>query len=418
MTAIEFYDTSPIENAICAITTVPEKIIFLGDGSTMEKFDCVFRPILGERHPDTKIEYKSVNRNSLNDMVEKLSALVNEEEECLFDLTGGEDLALVAMGIVYEKYRHTGKIQMQRLNVNSGVIYDCDGDGNLNVASTPTLSVEENIKLHGGVVRYSALDEVRTRKWDMNEEFRRDIDKLWEICRKNPGRWNSSIKLLAALEGDMEKNDELDSELIVAAADAVIEDRNGYVYTLRDFLLELQDQDIIFGYHEDDEVLTFVYKNSEIKKCLAKEGTLLELKVYSTATEVKDKNGKPVFTDAMCGVFIDWDGELHDRLDDEHDTENEIDVLLMKGVMPVFISCKNGTIDGEELYKLDAVARRFGGKYVKKALIATYLGRKADSDSMKHLRQRAKDMKINFIDGVHTLDSGEFYKMLRNITSN
>lgn len=418
MTAIEFYDTSPIENAICAITTVPEKIIFLGDGSAMEKFDCVFRSILGERHPDTKIEYKSVNRNSLNDMVEKLSAIVTEEEECLFDLTGGEDLALVAMGIVYEKYRHTGKIQMQRLNVNSGVIYDCDGDGNLNVASTPTLSVEENIKLHGGVVRYSALDEVRTRKWDMNEEFRRDIDKLWEICRKNPGRWNSSIKLLAALEGDMEKNDELDSELIVAAADAVIEDRNGYVYTLRDFLLELQAEDVIFGYHEDDEVLTFVYKNSEIKKCLAKEGTLLELKVYSTATEVKDKNGNPVFTDAMCGVFIDWDGELHDRLDDEHDTENEIDVVLMKGVMPVFISCKNGTIDGEELYKLDAVARRFGGKYVKKVLIATYLGRKADSDSMKHLRQRAKDMKINFIDGVHTLDSGEFYKMLRNITSN
>ena len=418
MTAIEFYDTSPIENAICAITTVPEKIIFLGDGSAMEKFDCVFRPILGERHPDTKIEYKSVNRNSLNEMVEKLSAIVNEEEECLFDLTGGEDLALVAMGIVYEKYRHTGKIQMQRLNVNSGVIYDCDGDGNLNVASTPILSVEENIKLHGGVVRYSALDEVRTRKWDMNEEFRRDIDKLWEICRKNPGRWNNSIKLLAALEGDMEKNDELDSELISAAADAVIEDRNGYVYTLRDFLLELQDQDVIFGYHEDDEVLTFVYKNSEIKKCLAKEGTLLELKVYSTATEVKDKNVKPVFTDAMCGVFIDWDGELHDRLDDEHDTENEIDVVLMKGVMPVFISCKNGTIDGEELYKLDAVARRFGGKYVKKVLIATYLGRKADSDSMKHLRQRAKDMKINFIDGVHTLDSGEFYKMLRNITSN
>ncbi len=418
MTAIEFYDPSPIENAICAITTVPEKIIFLGDGSAMEKFDCVFRPFLGERHPNTKIEYKGVNRNSLNEMVEKLSSIVEEEEECLFDLTGGEDLALVAMGIVYEKYRHTGKIQMQRLNVNSGVIYDCDGDGNLEVVSTPTLSVEENIKLHGGVIRYNAFDEVRTRKWDMNDEFRRDIDKLWEICRKNPGRWNNSIKLLAALEGDMEKNDELDSELIAAAADAVIEDRNGYIYTLRDFLCELQDEDIIFGYHEDDEVLTFVYKNLEIKKCLAKEGTLLELKVYSTATEVKDKNGAPVFSDAMCGVFIDWDGDLHDRLDDEQDTENEIDVILMKGVMPVFISCKNGTIDGEELYKLDTVARRFGGSHVKKVLIATYLGRRADSDSMKHLRQRAKDMKINFIDGVHTLDSGEFYKVLRNITSN
>jgi len=40
-------------------------------------------------------------------------------------------------------------------------------------------------------------------------------------------------------------------------------------------------------------------------------------------------------------------------------------------VVPVFISCKNGRVNQMALYELDAVANRFGGKYVRKELAAT-----------------------------------------------
>ncbi len=62
----------------------------------------------------------------------------------------------------------------------------------------------------------------------------------------------------------------------------------------------------------------------------------------------------PVYDDALNGVVIDWDGEFHDEeVEDLYDTENEIDVLLMHDIVPVFVSCKNGIVTSEELYKLD-----------------------------------------------------------------
>ena len=54
-------------------------------------------------------------------------------------------------------------------------------------------------------------------------------------------------------------------------------------------------------------------------------------------------------------------------------SKNEIDVLLMKDMIPIFISCKNSSFLPEELYKLSAVAKHFGGEYAKKVLVTNYL---------------------------------------------
>ena len=45
--------------------------------------------------------------------------------------------------------------------------------------------------------------------------------------------------------------------------------------------------------------------------------------------------------DYAVGVIVDWDG-----VDDSGaETSNEIDIMLVKGFTPVFISCKNGHVD-------------------------------------------------------------------------
>ena len=72
----------------------------------------------------------------------------------------------------------------------------------------------------------------------------------------------------------------------------------------------------------------------------------------------------------------------------------------MHGMIPVFVSCKSGSIKNigkDELYKLDTVATRFGGKYAKKVLIATSLNNSPDAN---YLRQRAKDMQIRLVEGT------------------
>ena len=85
--------------------------------------------------------------------------------------------------------------------------------------------------------------------------------------------------------------------------------------------------------------------------------------------------------------------------------------MLMHGVVPVFISCKNGAVGDEELYKLNTVAHRFGNAYVKKVLVATTL-RKA-VNSRKYFLERAKDMKITVIEDVHEMTATEFEKKLK-----
>ena len=119
-----------------------------------------------------------------------------------------------------------------------------------------------------------------------------------------------------------------------------------------------------------------------------------------------------MFDDAVNGVYIDWDSELHEPSDNDKDTENEIDVVLMQGLVPVFISCKNGSVDDTELYKLNTVADRFGGPYVKKVLVSSYFG-KNNEDAHTHFVQRAKDMDIELIENVHTLSDEAFAKEMK-----
>ena len=108
----------------------------------------------------------------------------------------------------------------------------------------------------------------------------------------------------------------------------------------------------------------------------------------------------------MTGVFIDWDGVMHEEDDPQVDTQNEIDVILTRGLVPLFISCKNGHIDDDELFKLHTVARRFGSRYARVMLIATELDQKGPKAD-EAFEKRAKDMGIYLVTNAATLsDAG------------
>ena len=70
---------------------------------------------------------------------------------------------------------------------------------------------------------------------------------------------------------------------------------------------------------------------------------------------------------------------------------HEIDVLLLRGYVLTFISCKAGAPDQMALYELDTVAFRFGGKYAQKELVTA-------SKIEAHHRQRAEEMTITVVE--------------------
>ena len=124
----------------------------------------------------------------------------------------------------------------------------------------------------------------------------------------------------------------------------------------------------------------------------------------------KDENGESTYNDVQTGVLIDWDNVLHPEAQ-RVDVENEIDVIMMHGMLPVFVSCKNGDVQIEELYKLNTVATRFGGKYSKKVLIAPSL---FERDGTESFRNRCREMNILLIDDVHKMDANELESRYTN----
>lgn len=420
MTAVEFYDRTPIENVISSLTTKPEKIIFIVSGNHAKKFKKNYERF-AELHKidNIEVDFRKVMANNLDNIVEVLSEIAETEEECFFDLTGGFDLMLVAMGIVKQKYADKN-IQIQRFNVNNGVVTDCDKDGKVIYSGAPKLSVTENIVIHGGNIRYednpmnNGKEDKGTYSWNLTEQFIADVEKMWELCKKNLGNWNINLNVLCEIERILNSKKQLDVSIPVSAVEHYLQKENIKKLNIEDFLRKLEGKNLIHSLRVDGVNISFVYKDMQVKNCLIKAGTVLEIKVLLAAKQLTDENGEQYYSDSMNGVYIDWDGVFHDKNDPIKDTENEIDVILMKGIIPVFISCKNGAVDDDELYKLETVAERFGGLYVKKVLIATYLGNKKGT-SRKYFEKRAADMGIRFIADFHKKGNEEILEIIRGL---
>ena len=405
MTIVEFFDRSPIMNILSSLTDAPDKIIFLGKDGAMNRYEPIYRSFFAQRGLSIQLEYRSICGLELEGIVELLTQIVQAEPDCVFDLTGGKDLALVAMGIVYERFRDKN-VRLQSIQVPCSQVCSCV-DGKQLRQSCPSLSVKESIQLHGGLVRGDG-----TPDWVLTEEFMDDVHAIWAICRQDPKGWNSRMNVLSSAVSKKTWATDLEVELSLSKLRARAKQVKENVTNIGRLLSQLYDAGLIENYSEWGDEITYRYKDVQVKKCLEKAGTALEMEVMVTAREII-QDGKPWYNDAMSGVAIDWDGRFHSMNDEDKDTENEIDVLLMKGVIPVYISCKNGQVEEVELYKLDAVARRFGGPVAKKALITSRLN--MGESSLAHYRQRAKDMGIKLIENACDLEPDAFREMVKDL---
>lgn len=416
MTYIEFFEKDASENICTCLTKAPDRVILLGDKMKhIQKHAERYRSILLDRGIEAEFICRTVNKNNMQSIIDSLSQIVETYDDCVFDLTGGEDLYLVAMGIVFERYKDKG-IQMHRFNIRNSTIIDCDQDGRtIMEGETIHLSVKENIRIYGGDIVYEQDRANSTIEWDMNEEFKEDIDTIWDICKEDVRLWNTQIGVLAAAEEIRDQTyDNLTTVAAVPYIVDLLEKANGKYVTIWRILNGLRNAGLITSFECDHEIFSVAYKNEQIKLCLTKAGQALEMKMYKAALEAFEKDGSHTYNDVMTGVYIDWDGDIHTERDG-HDTENEIDVMMMHGLVPIFVSCKNGYIDIDELYKLNAVAEKFGGKYAKKVLIATALG---NNDFSEYLRQRAKDMSIRLVEGIQGMDDSELNKAVRSFWTN
>ena len=421
MTVVELFDHSPLQNLSGALNFPAERIVFVGTNRRkLEEQLSVYRAVLARFRPTAHIDLAPVPKYDLSAVVALLCRIAEADKPVIFDVSGGDDYILAAAGVAYEKCREKGlDVRLSHFSVRSGRFAGFD---NKNAFSKTRieLTCDEVISLHGGAIVYAEQKKNGTMRWDFSDRgFGADVLTLWQLCRADCRDWNRKSAMMGEWEGLCDAR--LRDPKTVPSDVAVSYDRlreSGKLYlanALFPHLKVLSAHGLIENLQNTEQALSFSYKSRQIRALLVKAGTVLELVTYLAAKNVKTASGRYLYNDARTGVVLDWDGNIHADNPSFPDTENEIDVLLVRGMIPVFISCKNGSTDENELYKLAAVAEHFGAKFAHKALIATDLQK--NYTSLARFNDRAREMGITVIDGVHKMTAGEFSRQIGSLAA-
>lgn len=405
---IEFFSEEALENVMCLLLYHPDKIIFLGLKATMltRKMESL-QNFAALRSPDTELEFVEVPRNDLDECIATLQEVSDEYPEAVYELTGGSEMILIAFGFLSA----TKKLRTVRIDpYTSTEVRFIPGQLPEQEKADLKMSVRDNIVLHGGsLTRQTGSESV----WRFTEDFKADIRDIWNIARQLKHRWNHYTAILE----DLIKSHPADETGLFILPKAELKDslpfftRLNQAGKLRDFTIQ-------------PKRIRFRFKNASVGRIVSKTGNILELHVYEVASRRPD-----LFNDEVIGAVIDWNGDKTPEQKKEfaqayqkymkvtYDTVNEIDVILMRTVIPTFISCKSGRAGSLALHELQTVTHRFGGNYAKKALVMALPCDNSQSGT-SFFKQRAKEMHIWVIDNVYDMSDETLLKRLIRIQGN
>ena len=400
MVLIEYYTERHIENISTCLRLKPEKLYLVGTAEEAATPLNRYKAILKKRKLKTKAELYDVVGADFEELYRSFTTLLAPKEQYVVDLSGGDATAVMALGAVYANLPQEKQkdIQILRYDEDLENLIDCLHDNKPLPQEPVYLTVKELIQLHGGVVLPNSDQPSRTFS-------AKQLEPLWEMASDPKTEWNQNLATLIQFQSYNTHEDgillELDSLV------GKISDFSDKEQQLRSFLKKLDKKGIIED-HSSFDYLEYRYTDPVYRYCLEKAGNVLEMKVLLEARELQ-VNGKPYFNDCHMSVSIDWDGVLYPNRK-RAETRNEIDVVLMRGMIPTFISCKNGTIEEVELYKLYTVAERFGGPHVQKLLLATNPGAVSRATS-----QRAWDMDVLLVSDIATMSRQDWRYLFTHI---
>lgn len=401
MTLIECFDCTPLENITGCLHLQPNKLILMGDEAKIAPVLHRYRNFLIKRGMHTQVVLQAIPKNDLFRATEILADTIAAEGDCVIDLSGGDSQTVMAVGAMLCRLtdEQRRRVSVQKFDPEQHLLVDCDNDGHVVRGRRAALSVEEIVALNGG----SAKTETHQLPRDCGP---RELDQLWALVAADPKGWNRRISVL----GEFESRSESKTHIRL--------DPDQLRGQIRNFdskypqFLELMEEFSRRGIIQDRSSrnsLQYTYTSPLLRYCTQKAGNMLEIK---TLLEAKALSGDARFDDCQMSVTIDWDGITHTPMERIPETKNEIDVMLTRGMTPLFISCKNGDIGDEELYKLHTVATRFGGPRAKKMLIATDLDRKSVAANRSFI-QRAWDMDIFVVTDAAELSREDWAEVFR-----
>ncbi len=386
-TLIELYDRNTYDNLIAAMQLRPRRMIILGDSSTdtddVKSRAGRFFALRGQR---IELCVFKVEGNTLSAWTDILTRIFEKYPHSVLNINGGQDLMLVAAGIMLEKSR----LPMFRFDNRTGEITDIRGcKGLVGKIKPPKLTVSQVLAIAGATIGNSG----RITSADLHAGMEDDVYKVWDIISENRNAWGRNTGYMQALSMP-------NRSLRINAPVKIRINTNTYVQCNRAIMEALQDKGIISELRFSNDSVSFTYKNEILAHCLRDTGIWLELVTYYEALS------SGCFDDIrICGI-IDWN--THEP--SSPSTSNEVDVITTRGSDSYFISCKTGSVSADTLNEIHTLAHRFGGENPHPVISTAH----DFSRISPGLDKRARDMGISVIGG-REIRRGEMAEQFRKI---
>lgn len=337
MILIDFFDTDLINTLVPVKTLKPDKVYFLLDNrkENDREIKAVAEAIYAWGHVK-EIYYYPVDIYNMQDVRERLAEIWQTvgEEQVYMEFSGGSEL-MIAAG--FEACREKEAIP---------TYVDIPGERMINMLTGEELMKVNHISLddYFGAIGAKRLDD--SRSLPRPAEYER-ICKMAEAIFTRITDWH-------ALQEYISKHISYDGWYDSFKVPEKLT-YNGKRINSTFLMGKFRD----YGFVEEMETGVYRFLDVRYQQYMVNYGIWLEMYIYIKALEF--------FDEAYLGVVIDW------KKDKAMDTQdNEIDVLVMRKSMPIFISCKMKKPGNYDVYEVGYLATRMGGENARSIMATTY----------------------------------------------
>lgn len=342
VTQIEFFDKDAIKNILAVLTIRPDKVIYLYDKEIKDMFYFAALNKCFKKHmPHLILEKYPVDITSIENIYETTKKVIEENENCVMELTGGSELMMIGG---YKAGSEMG-IELVYTDIAAGRVIDLNHQDH--IRKTAKLSLEDFIDAKGASFIGNSHHEPDSREYDK-------ILRMSRILFEDLKGWKNTCSYLQTAMANTPADDlELKSRLILYQREGrkISPDKE----ILRSFL----KNGLIHNLNYTTETVRFEFASKNAKQYMINYGVWLELVVFISAKQ------SGVFDDVKLGAMIDWNA-----YDGICIAGNEIDVIISDNSMPVFLSCKLKEADTAALNELLIAKKRLGGWFSKGILVA------------------------------------------------
>lgn len=352
-TIIELYDDEQIFNVISSTVLKPARVVFIGEKKlSKQRMQRKIRDYFDARAQDIAIEFMSINIYDYTETIAALEKTVKKHPDCVIDVTGGRDLVLLAVGM-FCSGNDVPLLRYSRTTNSLMNIRNCPFAAELPFEQR--ITPEQFIILAGGAMAgHGHLNPL-----SLLPDTYDDIENAWVTFITHKKEWHRQVLYLQAaskIPGNISAGG-----LRVTAPLTIETPKSGSLRCNSDIMYHLNLLGLIKHTGIKGNQLSFEYKNEDIKRCMTDAGGWLEIYIYKTAKE------SGIFDSVELSMVVDWNGKQREQFD----PLNEIDVILVKGITPILVSCKAGSFDARDINELRALATRFCGKNATAVFVTT-----------------------------------------------